>query len=58
MRVYLLSAVSRIQPSQVIKFKSIMYVLGDKQENSIMLAASITTIGADLDTFTIADMVA
>lgn len=35
-----------------------MYVLGDKQENSIMPAASITTIGADLDTFTIADMVA
>jgi hypothetical protein len=29
-----------------------MYVLGDKQENSI------TTMEADLDTFTIADMAA
>jgi hypothetical protein len=36
-----------------------MYVLGDKQENSIsMLAVSITPIEADLDTFAIADMVA
>jgi hypothetical protein len=35
-----------------------MYVLGDKEENSIMPAASITTMEADLDTFTITDMIA
>lgn len=35
-----------------------MYALGVKEENSIMLAASITTMEADLDTFTITDMIA